>query len=93
MRVLAIQSIKNGVMHLFGEGKLLGEKIPDIEPYSSGRIPNPCIKLDSGKYIWGMQCWWGDAEKLEKRYEGHIKERVLVEEFDEILPLENGHDI
>lgn len=27
---------------------------------------NPRIKLDSGKIVWGFECWWGDVASFEK---------------------------
>lgn len=27
-------------------------------------LKNPRIKLDSGKTVWGCQCWWGTEEKV-----------------------------
>ena len=63
-RVIAIKNIsENGEeVNIFGYGKYLGEK-PCFE---LGGFPNPCVELDNGKIIWGYQCWWGDADRVEK---------------------------
>jgi hypothetical protein len=37
---------------------------------------NPRITLDSGKVVWGCQCWWGSEEKVKKMLEG--KEVIMV---------------
>lgn len=63
-RVIAIKNIsENGEeVNIFGYRKYLGEK-PCFE---LGGFPNPCVELDNGKIIWGYQCWWGDADRVEK---------------------------
>lgn len=77
-RVVAIESFKNGVLKLFGEGIYVGNKIPDTPPFNEIKLRNPCIKLDSGKYVWGMECWWGEKEKFYEKYGEHIKETIDV---------------
>jgi hypothetical protein len=27
--------------------------------------PNPHIKLDDGKEVWGCECWWGPEDKIK----------------------------
>lgn len=84
MRVFAVQSQNDKVCNFFGDGELIEKKIPDIEPFNKMKIYNPCIKLDSGKYVWGFQCWWGEIEEKE----GFIKDReVVIVEPDNIQPL------
>lgn len=63
-KVIAIKNIsKDGEeVNIFGYGKYLGEK-PCLE---LGYFPNPCIELSDGKIIWGYQCWWGNADQIEK---------------------------
>lgn len=63
-RVIAIKNIsENGEeVNIFGYGKYLGEK-PCFE---LGGFPNPCVELDNGKIIWGYQCYWGNADRVEK---------------------------
>jgi hypothetical protein len=92
MRVTAIESIKDGVMRLFGEGELIKGQVPNIEPFNTHGIENPCIKLDSGQYVWGFQCWWGETEKVNQKYEGRYTEKVVVSipEGEQILPYEKN---
>ena len=81
MRVTAIESIKNGVCRKYGEGELLGNKTPDKFPYNivGKNVLNPCILLDTGKYVWGFECWWGTTKKFESEYGSSIKETVMIE--------------
>ena len=30
------------------------------------RPTNPKILLDSGKVVWGCECWWGDEDRIRK---------------------------
>jgi len=49
---------------------------------------NPCIRLDSGVVVWGMQCWWGDEERVKKMIGSR---RVVIVDVDD-KPLERGID-
>jgi hypothetical protein len=43
-----------------------------------GTLCNPRIRLDSGKYVWGCECWWGPEAALRKEYEGYeLRERDI----------------
>lgn len=67
-KVYAIQSKDGNVVKSFGEGTYMGRLIPkDGAIFEEMEMSNPCIKLDSGKYVWGFECWWGEKdETLEK---------------------------
>ena len=58
MRVTAIESIKDGICRSYGEGEYIGYREPNGGWMKDLGIKNPCIKLDSGKYVWGYQCWY-----------------------------------
>jgi len=88
MRVTAIQSFKNGVIKTYGDGELLGDKVPNAEPFRSAELPNPCIKMDSGKYVWGFQCWWGPVYKVKEKHAPHTRETIIVEPEENILPVD-----
>lgn len=30
-------------------------------------IRNPCLELDNGDTVWGMECWWGPEEEIRAR--------------------------
>jgi hypothetical protein len=34
---------------------------------TSGLLGNPCIRLDSGDEVWGMECWWGSEENVRRQ--------------------------
>jgi hypothetical protein len=41
-----------------------------LEDLKTSRIlTNPCIRLDSGDIVWGMECWWGPEEKVREQLE------------------------
>lgn len=67
MRVIALQSASDGNVKSFGEGELIGDRIPDAEPFKSISLSNPCIKLDNDKYVWGFESWWGPKEEVQKK--------------------------
>jgi hypothetical protein len=43
-------------------------------------LKNPRIKLDSGKTVWGCQCWWGPEDKIKERV---MKRKVVYLDIDE----------
>ena len=86
-KVIAIESFKNGILKKYGEGILIPNQIPDIQPFKKAGAKNPYIKLDNGKYVWGFQCWWSSLKRFEKEYSEHIKETIIVDVEDEIKPL------
>jgi hypothetical protein len=87
MRVTAIESIKDGVCRSYGEGEYIGHKAPSKGLLSEIEgVNNPCIKLDSGKYIWGYQCWWGETEMFNQKYKDSIKETIIVDVPENIEP-------
>jgi len=45
-----------------------------------GSLCNPRIRLDSGKCVWGCECWWGPEAALRKEYEGYELREVDIEE-------------
>lgn len=66
-RVLAISHAKGDTVWIYGYGKYIGDEIPPKEAGGMNfGIPNPCILLDSGKKVFGCECWWGEAERAEK---------------------------
>jgi hypothetical protein len=69
-RVGAIQSADKDSVHFFGWGNYVGDEVPCRGFLQEAQIPNPCIVLDSGKKVYGFECWWGDAAKVEKMIDG-----------------------
>jgi hypothetical protein len=37
-------------------------------------IPNPTIKLDTGKTVYGCECWWGSESKVKEM----IGDRIVL---------------
>lgn len=87
MRVITIESFKDGVLRTYGEGEYIGDKVPDVSPFNQISLKNPCIKLDSGKYVWGFQCWWGNLATFRENYKGHIKEEIVVDLEEMYFPV------
>lgn len=82
-RVGAIMSRKEGTIKLFGYGVRIVDEVPEGAAELGGflsaiEITNPTILLDSGKKVYGCECWWGPEEKIKKLCEGV----GLVEEVD-----------
>lgn len=86
MRVIAIESLKDGICRSYGEGEYIGDKEPNGGWMKGTGIKNPCIKLDSGQYVWGYQCWWGEIKEFNERYKNSIKETVIVEVPENVEP-------
>lgn len=42
------------------------------QAFKEGRFLNPRIKLDSGKIVWGCECWWSDEESMKKEIEAYM---------------------
>lgn len=76
-RVGAICAINDGVARMFGFGVYLGHQKPPGFP-----APNPTIKLDSGEFVFGYQCWWGSEDGVKSRIAG-------LEIVNEPVPSEN----
>ncbi len=73
-RVGAIQKAdeKTETVWFFGYGTYEGDEIPPenvklfgISLFELG-LKNPKIILDSGKIVWGCECWWGGEETVKK---------------------------
>lgn len=63
-RVGAISHSKDDVLYLFGYGVYEGDFVPDpslgVRIFGDLlRVNNPQIRLDSGKLVYGCECWWG----------------------------------
>lgn len=83
-RVGAVSHVVNGVAYVFGYGKYAGEELPVGAAGMGARlveakVTNPKIVLDSGKVVWGCECWWGLEKAVKDRIE---KEKWTVVEID-----------
>jgi len=80
-RVMALSHQDGEIMYSYGEGELLGDVVPGTNPeypvpagavaaMREAKVANPLIKLDSGKYVWGCECWWGPIDKVQPKLVG-----------------------
>ena len=53
-----------------------------VEDYPESKEPMKTAKIhmDSGEYIWGIECWWDSAEKVERFLKGKTIVQVTVAE-------------
>lgn len=66
---------KTNTAYIFGYGRYDGVVMP---PPDSGVLffgaplnrPNPKITLDSGKVVWGCECWWGTELEVRRMIRG-----------------------
>lgn len=67
-RIGAILGSKDKVVQLLGYGVYEGDHVPpeNVGGFNVG-LPNPRLKLDSGKTVWGCECWWGSEASVRKR--------------------------
>lgn len=86
-RVGAILGADEDVVKFLGYGVYEGDEVPDENAVGFGPIlremkrPNPKIKLDSGKVVWGCECWWGPEEATKKKLERYAN--VVETDIDE----------
>jgi hypothetical protein len=80
-RVLAVKGTKGGVVSVYGAGEFIGDVVPGERPevplpvgfiasIRPAGIPNPLIRLDTGQYVWGCECWWGELGEANQRISG-----------------------
>lgn len=43
-------------------------------------FPNPRIRLDDGRTVWGCQCWWGPEEKVRAMVKDLVQTQGVVEQ-------------
>lgn len=69
-------------IEFLGYGTYQGNQIPKegfgimAEGCRNQGIENPCIHLDSGKVVYGCECYWGPEDQI-KNHIDHYKERNL----------------
>lgn len=82
-RVGAILGGNDKVVRFLGYGVYEGDEVPpaDIGGFNLG-YPNPKIKLDSGKIVWGCECWWGSEAAVQQRIEQWRTAGLAIEDTD-----------
>lgn len=95
---------KTGVVQFLGYGTYLGDRPCPVGPFGMSidemkaaarehgveyrPFTNPCIKLDNGRHVWGMQCWWGPESKVKEILAKYAS--VVDAELPNLPPLENA---
>jgi len=70
-RVGAILGAKEGIVEFLGYGVYEGDHIPEeavgfmADASRVCKWTNPRIRLDSGKVVYGCECWWGSEAKVK----------------------------
>lgn len=74
-------------VNFIGYGEYVGDFVPKegagwlAAGLISRGVKNPKILLDSGKVVYGCECWWGPEEKVKHM----LKDRVVIEtDIDEV---------
>lgn len=86
-RVGAILDAKDGAVEFLGYGVYEGDFVPEgaagwiAEDLRGIGATNPKIRLDSGKIVWGCECWWGSEKSVKKQLEGTIVKDIDIDEI------------
>lgn len=75
-------------IEFFGYGVYECDAIPEeavgylAEIVREAKIESPKIKLDSGKVVYGCECWWGSEEHVKEELSKYKK--VIDVDIDEV---------
>lgn len=75
-------------VNFLGFGTYAGEHVPEEATGWMAEImrevgrTNPKIELDSGKVVYGCECWWGPEAKVQERLAKY--DRINEVDIDEI---------
>ena len=87
-RVGAILGAQEGTVEFLGYGTYVGDFVPIEAAGGMGEvllksdIPNPKIVLDSGKVVYGCECWLGPEESVKKKLSAY--QTVTLVDIDEV---------
>lgn len=70
-RAGAMESANDTTVRLYGYGTYVGYRM-----HPQWKIENPCIELDGGGVVFGIECWWGSEQKIRDSING--REVVIV---------------
>jgi hypothetical protein len=85
-RIGAVSHSDKDTIYIFGFGTYAGDEVPETaggwmaEGLREYNIPNPKLVLDSGKVVWGCECWWGSEERVRKELEGRTVVEIDIDE-------------
>jgi hypothetical protein len=86
-RVGAIFAETDKRVEFLGYGSYAGDFVPETAGGFLAEIAkiveskNPKIFLDSGKVVWGCECWWGPEEEIKKHLEGREIIQVDIDDL------------
>jgi hypothetical protein len=82
-RVGAMLGARDKTVRFLGYGVYQGDEVPpeNIGGFNMG-FPNPKIVLDSGKVVWGCECWWGAEDGMKTKIENWLKAGYEIVEVD-----------
>lgn len=84
-RVGAIASADETSIIMFGFGVRVEDEVPtdaqgeQAEMCKLLKRKNPCLLLDSGKKVYGCECWWGLEADIKQ---GILERKLEVKEAD-----------
>lgn len=58
-RVGAIRDSNKQTVNLYGYGVYIGYRM-----HPQWGVENPCIELDGGGVVFGIECWWGPEQQI-----------------------------
>lgn len=85
-RVFAMESANDTEVRSFGCGVYEGDFVPTeaagffADCAKELGHTNPRIRLDSGKIVYGCECWWGLESVMEKTVAGRTIVQVDIDE-------------
>jgi hypothetical protein len=71
-RVGAILEVNDNDVKFLGFGRYIGDFVPEEAVgflatfFKETRKPCPKIELDSGKVVYGCECWWEEEGRVKK---------------------------
>ena len=71
-RVGAILEVNENDVKFLGYGNYVGDYIPEeavgflASFFKETQKPCPKIELDSGKVVYGCECWWEEEDRVKK---------------------------
>jgi hypothetical protein len=63
-RVGAIRSSSTEQVEFYGFGTYIGDLPLPARFAPLDGVPSPCIELDNGHTVYGIECWWASEEKI-----------------------------
>lgn len=81
-KVIALMSCTDTEAWIFGYGTFIGFRSDPLFTQATKEIFGealPLIKLDSGVFIWGPECWWGSSDFIIDHFNLNVKQLHIVD--------------